>query len=84
LIEATELADLTRPIPALMCNLVPAKHSRRMARVASTRSRTVALGSPVRLSLSLSKGTRGTSTWISIRSSSGPDIFFCPTFGRRA
>ncbi len=42
----------------------------------STRSRTLALGSPVRWLLSFSKGTRGTSTWISIRSSRGPEIFF--------
>ena len=46
------------------------------AHAASTRARIAADGSPRRSSLSFWKGTRGTSTWMSIRSSSGPESRF--------
>ncbi len=46
------------------------------ARAASTRARMAADDSPRRSSDSFWKGTRGTSTWMSIRSSSGPERRF--------
>jgi hypothetical protein len=64
------------PISELVCTFVPLHCSRRMARVASTPSLTLAIDSSVRLSLSLSKGTHATSTWMSVRFKSGPDILF--------
>ena len=43
---------------------------------AATLSRTAADGSPSRSLLSFSYSTRGTSTWMSIRSSNGPEMRF--------
>jgi len=65
------------PISALhVTRATPAKRRVWSARAARTRPRTSAERSPSRLSVSFSYSTRGTSTWMSMRSSSGPLMRF--------
>jgi hypothetical protein len=65
------------PTSALVRRCVPLKRLVCMARAAATRSRTAWDGSPCRVPDSFSQLARGTSTWMSVRSSSGPEMRFC-------
>ena len=64
------------PISALHVSFVPWKRRCCTARAASTLSRIRVELSPTRSSESFSYCTRGTSTWMSMRSSSGPEMRF--------
>jgi hypothetical protein len=61
---------------ALQMTSVPAKRWRWICLAASTRACTTLDFSPRRLSLSFSYSTRGAWMWMSMRSSSGPEIRF--------
>ena len=81
-VQPAVVPHLPRPNPctpgasAFASIRVPANRAACRARAAFTRLRIAADGSPSRSSDSFSYSTRGTSIWISIRSSSGPGMRF--------
>ena len=79
IVQGAELAHLGRAHVGVAGSCAPgllAKRSRCTCRAFSTRAWIAAEGSPRRWLLSLSYSTRGTSMWMSMRSSSGPEMRF--------